>query len=80
MTKTTWTNMEITERLMKEAQAWVNEMNAVKDSIDNQDWDGYQTYYTNAMQTLECLSILTNESYFIDTNAQGKDEIYKWTR
>lgn len=77
MTKTTWTNTEITERLMKEAQAWVNEMNAVLEA-PYKDWDGYQRYYEKAYQTLECLSILTNENYFIDTNVWGKEEICKF--
>lgn len=71
--------MEITERLMEEAQAWVNEMNAVLDSIDK-DWNAYQVYYDHAVQTLECLSILTDESYFIDTDEWNNERIYKWNK
>ena len=78
MTKTTWTNTEIKERLMKEAQAWVDKMNAITSS-DNKDWNAYQIYCAKAMQTLECISILTDDDYYI-ANKGEKDGIYKWHR
>lgn len=79
MTKTTWTTTEITERLMKEAQAWVNEMNSIITSPDKRkDWDAYQLYYEKASQTLDCLSILTNKYYVIDTDADGMEVIHGW--
>lgn len=76
--KTTWNNEEIKERLMKEAKSWMKEMDAIIDTVGHKDWDAYKVYYANAMQTLECIRILTDEGYFIDTDAWGHSYIYRW--
>lgn len=79
MAKTTWTNMEIKERLMKEAQALVNGMNSVIESTDKRkDWESYFLCYEKASQTLYCLYLLTNRVYTIESNADGKEEIHEF--
>lgn len=70
--KTVWSLDEIRDKLMNEAQFYVNAMNTVyfATELTKEDWDEYQRCYEKAMSILDVLSMFTDEDYTVRLNKE----------